>query len=139
MASVFTIRQAGKDNGQVQILRIDVTNYVTVTNSCFTFDCPYKHNATTEVVEYKDVVPNGSMSIVANVNCSTFDYIRIAVAGHGTAMFHFQDEFKGENNITDILDVLKVSDKQYHLSMELKDAITIVNGIEQLDISVTFG
>ena len=96
MASVFTIRQAGKDNGQAQILRIDVTNYVTVTNSCFTFDCPYKHNATTEVVEYKDVIPNGSMSIVANVNCSTFDYIRIAVAGHGTAMFHFQDEFKGE-------------------------------------------
>ena len=99
MASVFTIRQQGKDNGQVQILRTDVTNYAPVTDSCFTFDCPYKHNATTEVVEYKDVIPNGSMSIVSNVNCPIFDYIRIAVAGHGTAVFHFQDELSMEKII----------------------------------------
>lgn len=64
MASEFSIRQSGKDNGQVQTLRIDVTNYVTTSNSCFTFDCPYKHNTITEVVEYKDIVPTGSMSIM---------------------------------------------------------------------------
>jgi len=138
MASEFSIKQSGKDNGQVQTLRIDVTNYVTTANSCFTFDCPYKHNAFTEVVEFKDIVPGGNMGIMASVNCSELNYIRISVAGHGSAMFYFQDEFRVENNMSDILSY-SLGNSMVSITMWLKDAIyETAAGVKNLDVIVIF-
>lgn len=137
MASEFSIRQSGKDNGQVRTLLIDVANYVNA--SCVTFDCPYKHNAFTEVVEFKDIVPGGNMGIMASFNCSELNYISISVAGHGSAMFYFQDEFRQENNISDILSV-SIGNSMVSITLYLEDAIyETAAGVKNLDIIVVFG
>lgn len=139
MASEFSIKQSGKDNGQVQTLLIDVTNNVGVNYySCFTFDCPYKHNAFTEVVEFKDIVPGGSMGITASLNCSELNHIRISVAGHGNAMFYFQDEFRAENNMSDILSY-SLGNSMVSITMWLEDAIyETAAGVKNLDVIVIF-
>lgn len=115
-------------------------NYIQNSyNDCYTINVPYKHNAFTEVVEFKDIVPGGNMGIMASVNCSELNYIRISVAGHGSAMFYFQDEFRQENNISDILSV-SIGSSMVSITLYLKDAIyETAAGVKNLDIIVVFG
>lgn len=62
------------------------------------------------------------------------------MAGHGSAMFYFQDEFREENNISsDILNVIQQSPILYHFSIELEKAIYETAGVKNLDIVVVFG